>query len=350
MELLDLAKDLISIESISGNEAKACSYVFDLLSDAGMDPQKIRSGNAFDIFCKASEKGIMFSGHIDTVPYDIDLWKTDPLIPSVEGNKLYGLGSSDMKSGLASLLMAFIRESEGSFLMTVEEETGFAGARSFLDYANENPVVVIGEPTENKLCVEQNGFVFGKGVFRGKNAHTAEYEKGENAIYAAIGGINSLRADFEAKKASYTTDLGTRAALSINMIAGGKTNNQVPDYCDFVVDRRISPRENKEEVRERISGILEKAGGAYEHKMSKDPLLVDGDVVRRLGVGGLEKSGLGGFTEAGIFSERGMKSVILGPGRMDMAHCPNEYVEIDKLNESFRIYSGILRSFGQKAF
>ena len=84
--------------------------------------------------------------------------------------------------------------------------------------------------------------------------------------------------------------------------------------------------------------------------MSKDPLLVDGDVVRRLGVGGLEKSGLGGFTEAGIFSERGMKSVILGPGRMDMAHCPNEYVEIDKLNESFRIYSGILRSFGQKAF
>jgi acetylornithine deacetylase/succinyl-diaminopimelate desuccinylase-like protein len=222
---------------------------------------------------------IILGGHVDTVPV-ADGWTRDPFEGEISDNRLYGLGASDMKGGVAAIMVALRRlaaDPPGAtvvlHLVPDEEPGGQFGAEMLLDAGQiVGDAAIIAEPSELRVFCAQKGNLFAAIHLRGRAAHGSMPENGVNAISAAL----RLGVDLEERLApmlrSRSHALVGPASLSIGTISGGRRTNVVPDECTLTVDRRLVPGESADEaiaelerfVGSRASVSVEHAGAAFE--------------------------------------------------------------------------------------
>jgi acetylornithine deacetylase len=304
--------------------------------------------------------GVVLSGHTDVVPVDGQAWASDPFKPEVREGKLYGRGACDMKSFLGACLTVAGDLPAGGLerplhlALSYDEEVGCLGAPSMLAEMKARGLdpegCIVGEPTGMAPVVAHKGFNVWRCTVQGRAAHSSLPQKGVNAIaYAArlIVFISDLAEGFrrngpfdEAFDTAWTT-------TSVGRIEGGTAPNIVPELCRFVFDCRNLPAVDPEavfgEIEAYATAVLlpqmraasPEAAIAFQ-RLVASPALQAGEaaaitrLARRLARDDrVRKVGYG--TEAGLFQNAGVPAILCGPGEIEQAHRPDEYVTLDQI-------------------
>jgi acetylornithine deacetylase len=315
----------------------------------------------------AKPGGIVLSGHSDVVPVEGQVWDTDPFTLAEKDGKVYGRGTSDMKSFIA-LTLALVPDFLARTLnvpiylaFSYDEEVGCLGAPRLLDKllsSEPKPLLaVIGEPTEMKVVNTHREVRSYITHITGKSAHSSMPALGVNAIAHAaqcIGFLKELAAElsqqnttneFDPQNPHYTT-------LNVGQIHGGTATNIISEHCQFHWDCRSLPEENPEDVPNRLNAFVEtnilpsmKTGvGANDPQVSvvtelhhRVPPLIpqNGSPAEEiiLALTGQNQCFSAPYaTEAGQFQESGIPSVVCGPGSAAQAHQPNEFIELSEVD------------------
>jgi acetylornithine deacetylase len=325
-----------------------------------------RSGKKANLFATVpaadgqSNGGIILSGHTDVVPVDGQDWDTDPFQPIIKEGKLYGRGTCDMKGFIGAalhLLPAMQQESLTSplhFALSYDEEIGCAGAPAMIAELNERGVrpdgCIVGEPTSMQVVVAHKGISAYRCCVRGHAAHSSLTPRGVNAIeYAArlICFIQDLAEKFrkegpfdEAFDVPFTT-------AQTGLISGGIAINTIPALCEFAFEFRNLPGVNAPEIFRQIhdyaNGTLvpqmrskhADTGITFEKMATAPPLDAAEQAALTQLVRALRRDKatrkVAYATESGLFQEAGIPSIVCGPGNIEQAHKPNEFVELEQL-------------------
>ena len=393
-EAVELLKRLIATPSVSRDEAKAADVMEEAMRGYGFAPERI--GN--NLMIKSAEwddskPTILLNAHIDTVK-PVSTWTRDPFTPTMEGDRLYGLGANDCGGGLVSLLQVFrilerplschhvtsspegednnttpcnslspsrgempLGQKGGSnliYLASCEEEvSGVNGIRAVLPQLPKIDVAIVGEPTGLQPAIAERGLMVIDATAHGKSGHAARNE-GVNAIYEALDDLMFIR-DYKFERVS---PLLGPTKMQCTIVNSGTQHNVVPDECRFTIDVRTNELYTNEEVFEFLKTKLKsdiKARSFHLHssslynRPSKSPL--KGDFAD-------EENGLiNGFREK--FSELGLEpfgsptlsdqalmrfpSFKLGPGESSRSHSADEYICVSEIRKAIEIYLELLK-------
>lgn len=346
-----LASRLIGIDTVGRNESAALDVLEPLLEGAGLavTRQEWAPGRANLVATWAGGGGFVLSGHVDTVPFGAEPWRHEPLTPAVDGDRLIGRGSSDMKGGLAAIVLAAVdaarRGARGfTVVLTGGEETGCDGARALRDagLAVEPSVLVIGESTGNEVRLGHKGATWLEVTATGTSAHGSRPELGVNAIETLADAIVALRGldagDGHPQLGSRTTNVGT--------VSGGSQTNLVPDAARMSVDVRPVPGADAAPVRALLAqaGAVETLLDLPSVWSPADAMLTDRvrAVVAETTGRASAPTGVSYFTDAAVLDPSLRRSYILGPGDPTQPHTRDEWVSIPLLEESERVYGALL--------
>jgi acetylornithine deacetylase len=326
MDAVTLTRQLIDIESISGNEAAVGNYLYGELCRLGYQTRKIAvEGDRFNVFATWPDHldpAVVFSTHMDTVP---------PFIPSSEDeHKIYGRGSCDAKGIIAAQVAAAERLRQQKIyvglLFVVGEERDSLGAKVANDHApSQCRFLVNGEPTENRVALASKGTLRVEVVARGKMAHSAYPELGESAIDKLIAALARLRA----MPLPVDPQFGP-CTLNIGMIEGGRAPNVIPDYAHAdLLYRLVGP---SDALRKQIEAT---AGNEVEVSFPLElPFL------RLRTVDGLPTMMAAFTTDIPKLTKWG-EPLLIGPGSIHVAHTEGEFIEKQQLHDAVDLYSKI---------
>ena len=318
-------------------------------------------------------KTLHLNGHYDVVPAGMG-WTHPPFEPRIAGGRLYGRGASDMKGGLASIILALIAVAEAGWTppvgleasFTPDEETGGeTGVYYMLEAGIAKPdYAVVAEPSGiNRIWVGNKGAVWAKIKVYGKQAHASTPWEGVNAFEKAVDLVQLMRRELvpriEAKKSSYDYGDPRAAKATINIggeagVVDGKTNT-VPGLFYFTVDRRVIPEETADEAAEELKSFVERASEripglrAEVEIVSKfDAAVTDPGTpfvqkaVRAVeavtGVKPATTICIGGL-DTRYFQVRGIPAVTYGPGEDSVAHKADEYIVLDNIPVAAKVYA-----------
>jgi acetylornithine deacetylase len=304
----------------------------------------------------AIEGGIVLSGHTDVVPVDGQRWSSDPFKLSFRDGRYYGRGTCDMKGFLALALAAVPELAAGPTARPVhlafsyDEEIGCLGAPSMIEViAREVPapaLVVVGEPSDMVAVSGHKGIAVFTVTVQGHEAHSSQTHLGVSAIMEAIPLLASLRAlaerlEREADPASAFTPKG--ATLTVGVIHGGTAGNILARECQFLFDLRCPPGLEPMTILQPFYAQVEaldaalkarspEAGAQICNRSVTPPLSPEPDgaaeaFARRLAGDNGPARAVSFAAEAGQFQQAGFSTVICGPGSIDQAHQPDEFVE-----------------------
>ena len=305
---------------------------------------------------------IVFTGHLDVVPLGTRKWAHDAFTGETDGDKLYGRGSSDMKAGVAAMLVAaraFGKKLEGTpgitLVLTAGEEGGCIGSQKLAAapaLMGKAGAIVVGEPTSNYPLVGHKGSIKFHATFRGVSAHGSMPQLGVNAIYAAARGVSKLEGfSFGAKPHAVMGE----PTLNVGTFEGGMGINLVPDAATIGVDIRTVPGMDHAALIKRLRELL---GKDAELDLVSDLSPVwtapDAEWVQR--VFEICKPVLGESPEARtapymtdaanlLKVYAGAPTVVLGPGEAAMAHQTDEYCSVGRIRQSVELYEAIIRDW-----
>jgi acetylornithine deacetylase len=303
---------------------------------------------------------LLVASHLDTVP--VDGMTIEPFDPKIVGDRLYGRGSCDTKAGMAALLAALESVLERGTLKRnlvivgeADEEFTSIGVNDVLAQLADTPVdwAIATEPTELRLVTMHKGIAAIRLEAEGRACHSSDPSQGDNAIVKLARAVGVLEQLGQQLAQRVHPVLGP-ATLNVGQIGGGQAPNIVPDHAWLVMDRRLLPGEGLEQVRDELGRALSGAGlsdvSVADMKMGKNTLDAPSGhagvracqrALERVGV----SSALGSVafaTDGGPFSERGIVSVVLGPGSIARAHTKDEYVELDQVERMVTVYQHLL--------
>lgn len=362
-----LTQELVRFKTINppGDEQPCAEHVGSLLEQAGFelayhDFGENRANLVARIGGDSEKPPICFTGHLDTVPLGLQPWSVDPFAADISGGKLWGRGSSDMKSGVAAFVTAAIQlagKLEGTpgleLVITAGEETGCCGA---FDIASKSGALgragamVVAEPSSNQPWAGHKGALWLTGITKGVTAHGSMPERGVNAIYKASAAISKL-AEFDFNIARHPI-LGP-PTLNVGTVSGGINVNSVPDRARFGIDIRTIPEQDTGRVREQITsylgddvsletvvdvgGIWTDPGNAWLRQVFEIVEQVTGEAPQ---VGAAPY-----FTDASALAPAygNPPTVVLGPGEASMAHQTDEYCLVSRIGEAVEIDLEIIR-------
>ncbi|WP_067177601.1 M20 family metallopeptidase [Microtetraspora niveoalba] len=356
-EAVQLARELIRIDSVGGGEAAVAGPLARRLSEAGFDVREHRyaPGRTGLVARWGSGTPVVLTGHLDTVPLGGRAWEHDPHAAEVDGDRLYGRGSSDMKAGVAALVVAAERHVRGSgpraaleIVLTAGEETGCEGAIDMIaqGMVGRARALLVAEPTANRALLGHKGALWLRAVARGRTAHGSMPHLGDNAVYKlarAIGAVERFDPGVPAHPwlGAPTANVGT--------VRGGINVNSVPDLAEATVDMRTVAGQDHAELRERLGRAV---GEETALEVLTDLPAVwtdpDDDVVQALLAAGAAPPGdrpaASYFTDASVLVAAcgGAPAVICGPGEPEQAHVTDEYCVIPRIEEAVEIYTGAL--------
>jgi len=367
MEALELSRELLRFNTINppGDERVCVQRLGRLLEDAGFALRTYeyapgRTSLVARCGGSSSRSPLCFAGHIDTVPLGATPWKRDPFAGEIADGRLYGRGSSDMKSGVAAFVTAACRVAEGLratpglvLVIVAGEETGCDGSRHLTGAAGalgEAGAIVIAEPTGNYPCVGHKGALWLHARATGATAHGSMPDRGVNAIYKAARAVTKLeRFAFDAKPHPV---LGS-PTLNVGTIAGGLNINSVPDGVTIGIDIRTLPDQKHGALVERLTEYLgddvtlapivdiEGVWTDPAHPWMQQVFDLATPIVgTRPAVRGAPY-----FTDAAALTPAygDPPTVILGPGEMELAHQTDEYCRVDRLEQAVDLYVEIAR-------
>ena len=337
MDAVTFTRQLVDIESITGNEAAVGNYLYGELARLGYQTQKMPvEGDRFNIYAvPPTETGklqaapsVTFSTHMDTVP---------PFIPSSEdAGRIYGRGSCDAKGIIAAQVAAAERLGQQNIrvglLFVVGEERDSLGAHAANEYAAKrsgppSKYLINGEPTENKLALASKGTLRVEVTATGRMAHSAYPELGDSAIDKLIPALARLRA----MPLPSDPDVGP-CTLNIGLIEGGRAPNVIPDYAHAdLLYRLVGP---SEDLRRQI---LSTAG---ERVQVTFPLELP--FLRLRTIDGLPTMIAAFTTDIPKLTHWG-EPLLIGPGSIHVAHTDGEYIEKQQLHEAIERYCKIAK-------
>jgi len=366
-----LLKKLIQAETTAEKgELAAANIICEELGQSGINA-RIDSwdGNRANLTAQIKSAGrrgaLLFVCHLDVVPPGEAAWKYPPFSAVESEGKIYGRGSADMKGGIVAVLTAVeqIVESkaklEGDIILfaAAGEETDSCGAKRFVrDLGSKLPElagVVLPEPTDFEVVTAHRGMLWLKVSTKGKAAHGSTPELGVNAIAsmkAMLDELENYKIRFEPHK------LLGESCMSINTIRGGKAINVVPDKCDIEIDIRTVPGQNYRDIIEDLQKIFVKL------KQENSQFEAEVSVVREVGaletdsgcdfvkdfcsaVGISETKAVGFTTDGPHFAPLSAPVVIFGPGKSELCHKPDEYIEISDVEKAVEYYKDIILKF-----
>ncbi len=294
---------------------------------------------------------LLFAPHTDTV--SVGGMTIDPFGGEVHEGKLWGRGASDTKGPMASMLWAL--RGMGSAIQKLDYEIWFAGLMSeeasqhgsrALAAEEQFDFVIVGEPTGLDVVHTHKGSAFLYLTTRGRAAHAARPDLGENAIAKMMEVLAVVQTEIAADFARQRDPVLGASTLSIGTIRGGSKTNIIPDLCEVSVDMRFVPSHYRatiiDELRERLQRVCP------DLEVSADPappLLTDPShpLIAKLGECGAKPVGAPWFCDACFFAERGMPSVAVGPGSIAQAHTKDEWIAVADLEKGVEFFEAFLR-------
>jgi acetylornithine deacetylase len=348
MNAAQLLEFLVSIPSVSGDEAKIANDLSTILSKEGFRIQ--REGNSiWWTLGKGERPHLVLLSHLDTVPPCAG-WKGSPFEPQVEDGKLIGLGANDAKGCVAAMTIAAREIQHGDFDGTItfafvaDEERGGEGIRIIKPKLGQIDAALVGEPTGLQVCTSQLGLLILRCTSHGKAAHAAHAHLGENAIHKAARDISRLAAvEFEAHEG-----LGATRA-HVTQITGGLARNQVPDRCEFFVDLRTTPNLDHTAVIAEIGARLESEVAVHSHRYEPVATNASELVVRAALEAAKASASVGSATTSDWALLKGIPAVKVGPGNTNRSHRPNEYLLLSELEAGATFYSRFVHTYFRMA-
>lgn len=358
----DILATLIAFPTISADSNEALMHWSAArISEAGgrirvLDGAKPGKLNMLASFGPNTGTGIVLSGHSDVVPVAGQAWTTDPFGLTCKDGRLYGRGTSDMKGFLAACLTAAARAEKERMIrplhlaFSYDEEIGCVGVRDMLDRLVQDGFqaegCVIGEPTELKVALGHKGKLAGCICCTGLAAHSANPALGCNAISLAAEMIceaEELQTELQASGTHDEAYPFPITSVHIGTIEGGTALNIVPDHCEMRFEIRNVAGDDLHALVEKLRKRAEKI--VARHSKGKIEIETDNEypgldtprddafAQKILTAAGTDACKISFGTEGGLFKERlQMPVVVCGPGSIDRAHKPDEYVMQDELD------------------
>jgi acetylornithine deacetylase len=366
---LDLIRTLVGFDTTSrGSNMALIDWVRDYLAGHGIDSQLTTNddGRKANLFAtlpsrdgNATTGGIVLSGHTDVVPVDGQPWETDPFTATLQGDKLYGRGVADMKS-FSAIGLAFVPEFLGRglsrplhFALSYDEEVGCIGVRRLIDDISRRGIrpsgCIVGEPTGMRLVIAHKGKRSFRCRVRGREAHSALTPLGVNAVQIACEIVNFLtqiahrfrdRGGFDAAyDVPYTT-------VHTGVIHGGTALNIVPRDCTFDFEFRHLPFDDPDAL---FADVKRFAATLVPEMHAVDPSTYiefepisampgfdthGGSQIAELGRACTDERDYAKVsfgTEAALFHNADIATIICGPGHIEQAHQPNEWISLEQL-------------------
>lgn len=369
-DVITISRDLIAFDTINppGNEGEAAKYAGSLLAAEGFQVNYIPfNENRLHLIaeknCTENIMPVVFTGHFDTVPLGTRKWTVDPFKGVVKNGKLYGRGSTDMKGGVAAMIVAAIKAfKEDNFgggvrlIFTAGEELGCHGAKQLVKSYKElgrAKGIIVGEPTANFPAVGHKGGLYLNLTASGVTAHSSMPHLGDNAIYKiarAIGKVEKF--SFGAER----DPLLGYPTINVGTVFGGQNLNSVPDHAGFTIDARTTPKVDHPELLRRLEMEL---GEEIEIAKLVDLPAVSNDdhdpfIQMVYSICGIQKNDEGFpkslpyLTDGSVLQSayNGAPTIILGPGQPEMAHQTDEFCYIENLERAVQIYTNIILKGG----
>ena len=374
---ITILKDLISFKTISGeNNSSLINYCEDILESCGASSFKVfdKDKKRVNLFATLKarksngKKPIILSGHTDVVPVSKG-WSTDPFVAEIIEDKLYGRGSCDMKGFLAcSLAYAEVfSKSDLSrdihFSLTFDEETACVGAPLLIKELKKRKITdcicIVGEPTKMKIidshkaCYEYTTF------FEGLAGHSSKPDEGVSAVEYASKYVNrlmTLRNDLISREPKNSVFTPPYSTLSIGGIFGGIAHNVIADKCHVNWETRPVNKEDgiylNNEIEIYAKELLLEMKKRYPNASIKKEVI--GEIIgfNRIKdseacefvssiTGDNQREVVSFGTEAGLFQEIGISTVVCGPGSIEQAHKIDEFIELSEIKKCLSFLNGV---------
>ncbi|EJG4232144.1 ArgE/DapE family deacylase [Listeria monocytogenes] len=371
---IQILKDLVNIDSTNGHEEQVANYLQKLLAEHGIESEKVQydvdRASLVSEIGSSNEKVLAFSGHMDVVDAgDVSKWKFPPFEATEHEGKLYGRGATDMKSGLAAMVIAMIELHEEKqklngkirLLATVGEEIGELGAEQLTQkgYADDLDGLIIGEPSGHRIVYAHKGSINYTVKSTGKNAHSSMPEYGVNAIDNLILFYNEIEKYVASIHA--TNEILGDFIHNITVINGGNQVNSIPEKAELQGNIRSIPEVDNETLKRRIVEIVNELNKKEHVKLEllfdydKQPVFSDRNsslvnVARDVAKGIIKEEipllGISGTTDAAEFTKakKQFPVIIFGPGN-ETPHQVNENVSIGNYLEMVDVYKRIAIEF-----
>jgi acetylornithine deacetylase len=362
----EILTQLVAFDTTSRNSNLALiAWVEAFLAERGIASRRVANAdgskaNLYALIGPEVEGGVVLSGHTDVVPVDGQPWSSDPWLLTERGGKLYARGAADMKSFVA-LALAHVDAALGAKLqrpiilaLSYDEEIGCLGAPSLIaEIVRDAPrpaAAIIGEPTSMKVVSAHKGVRSFLVEVTGREAHSSLPDAGVSAVMEALK-LMSLVAEMrrearvEARDAYFSPPGPT---MTIGKVDGGTAANILARRCDFVWDLRSPNMAEADAIEARFRAAADALdaeikrrapeGGVRITRRSKTiGLAIDRDsaaeTLARAITGDNETRAVAYAAEAGLFQQAGIPAVLCGPGSIEQAHQPDEWIEISQLEE-----------------
>ncbi|TVQ83015.1 MAG: acetylornithine deacetylase [Micavibrio sp.] len=376
----EMLERLIGFDTTSHlSNLELISFVQNYLEGYGISSELIydetkKKANLYATIGPKGIPGVVLSGHTDVVPVEGQKWDSDPFAMIEKNNLLYGRGTSDMKGFIAVALAKLPEMLDAGlkapfhFALSYDEEVGCIGARGIADHIAHQEITprlcIVGEPTSMKPITGHKGVADYDCRIHGKECHSSLAPYGVNAVeYGAelIAHIKSVARRMQ-KEGPFNQEFDPPCTtVHVGTVKGGTALNIVPNLCEFELEIRSIPEQNPEEIVDEIRDY------AWRHL---EPLMKDIDpqtgitIQETVGVPGFniandhpaavfvqslsganraEKVSFG--TEAGLFHAAGVPTVVCGPGNIEQAHRPNEFIALEQLEKCEHFLSRLISAF-----
>ena len=364
---LAMTKKLVSYDTTSrDSNLDLIGFAVDYLQDLGVDATLIHNAektkaNLYATIGPADVPGIVLSGHTDVVPVDGQDWSTQPFAPVESGGKLFGRGTSDMKSFIATALalapdmLAADLKMPLHFAFSYDEEVGCLGVHGIVSHLGGiTPLpraVIVGEPTDMKVVNAHKGVFAFRTTVRGLEAHSSATHIGVNAVmYAAqlVSYLSELAQDQRENHGDHHRFEPPYTTVHVGTIRGGTALNIIPKECSFVWEYRLIPGQSEDAILKQftdytndvvlpqMTAVSEHADIVTEAVGRVAPLVPEPDSPAEtlaMMLAGTNQTDVVSYgTEGGIFQEAGVPTVVCGPGNILQAHRPDEFIEISQID------------------
>jgi acetylornithine deacetylase len=361
-----MLRRLVAFDTVSAKSNLALiDWVAEYLAAYGIAATLTRddSGAKANLFASvgpAERGGVVLSGHTDVVPVEGQPWSSDPFALTERGGRLHGRGAADMK-GFIAIALSLVPEMLERPLKTpihlafsYDEEVGCIGARRLIAALPEGAarprLVVVGEPTLMQIANAHKGCAVFATEVTGLEAHSSTPERGVNAIAAAaeiVGFIGRLAEERRQTAPAESPFDPPCTTFNVGAISGGTAHNIVPRQCRLDWQYRLVPGEDGAAIERRLAEFVERdllprlRNVAPEAAVTTTTIAVvppfqaeadsPAEALVRLLTGANAGTALSFASEAGLFQEAGLPAVICGPGSIDDAHRPDEFIALEQL-------------------
>ena len=355
-DVIEILASLVSYDTTSRNSnADLVDWVVSFLERQGVRTRFTHDdtstkANILATFGPDDVPGVLLSAHTDVVPVDGQAWTSDPFHLVERDTRLYGRGTVDMKGFIACCLAGAPRWVKASLkrpihlALSYDEEVGCFGVPRLIDDLVANyprpEIAIIGEPTNMTVGDSHRGYSGFLTTFNGRAAHSGNPAQGVNAIYAAARFIHRLEAMHSGMEGKSST------TVNVGQISGGTNINVVPSECDVWWEIRQGADEDAPSLKETVEKLLDDAATLIGLRPATQEIIMipalnptkDNRALalaKQFGAKPAETP-LSFGTEAGFFQRAGIPSIVCGPGSIEQAHKPDEWIAIDQLERASR--------------